>query len=71
MQPVCLVAVIVKPDQVLLEQLPPHVGDKLVAERLSSINPSRLYGISEQIHTEVRPGTPSPVFSSLFSFHIS
>jgi len=38
--------------QVLLDQLPPHVGDTLVAERLSSINPSRLYSITDQIESE-------------------
>lgn len=38
--------------QVLLDQLPPHVGDNLVAERLSSLNPSRLYSITDHIESE-------------------
>ena len=43
--------------EVLLDQLPNEVGDKLVAERISSlsINPTRLYNMSNQLHSEVRP----------------
>ena len=46
--------------EVLLDQLPKEVGDKLVAERLSSLHPNRLYSIADQIHGEVSPKRGQP-----------
>ena len=42
--------------QVLLDQLPSHVSDQLLADRLSGLNPSRLCSTADQIQSQVSPG---------------